>query len=75
MTDNKNGYPPTIYEASLIVERSVSTLWKWIREDKIKSVNIGGRVYITREEINTYFKGKQDEKPKRNTRQTKRKSR
>ncbi len=75
MTDNKNGYPPTIYEAALIMDRAASTLWKYIREGKIKSVNIGGRVYITREEINTYFKGKQNAKSKRNTRQTKRKSR
>lgn len=70
-----NKYPPSIYEASLIMNRSVNTLWAYIKAGKIKSTKIGGRIYIKRTEINKYFKGENNGKStkgKQSTRQIRR---
>ena len=72
-----NQYPPTIHEAALIMDRSLATLWGYIRAGKMKSIKIGGKIYIKRTEINKYFKGENNGKStkgKRSTRQNKRRS-
>ncbi|NQT47688.1 MAG: helix-turn-helix domain-containing protein, partial [Chloroflexi bacterium] len=38
-------------EAARLLGKGVATLWRWIRDEKILAVRIGGRTLIPRQEI------------------------
>ena len=38
-------------EAARLLDKSVATIWRWIRDDKILAVRIGGRTLIPNQEI------------------------
>ena len=45
----EDGYGPE--EVSEMLGKGVATIWRWLRDDKIAAVRIGGRVLIPRKEI------------------------
>ena len=38
-------------EAAKLLEKGVATIWRWIRDEKILAVRIGGRTLIPEKEI------------------------
>ena len=38
-------------EAARLLDKGVATIWRWIRNDKILAVRIGGRTLIPNQEI------------------------
>jgi len=38
-------------EAARLLGKGVATIWRWIRDDKILAVRIGGRTLIPEQEI------------------------
>jgi excisionase family DNA binding protein len=38
-------------EAANLLGRGIATIWRWIRDDKIIAIKIGGRTLIPRQEI------------------------
>ena len=45
----EDGYGPE--EAAEMLGKGIATMWRWLRDDKIAAVRIGGRVLIPRKEI------------------------
>lgn len=46
----------TVLEISSLLKVSRFTVYRWIREDKLKSVKIQGSVRITQEELDKFLK-------------------
>ncbi len=38
-------------EAASLLGKGIATIWRWIRDDKIIAVKVGGRTLIPRQEI------------------------
>ena len=38
-------------EAARLLGKGVATIWRWLRDDKIIAIRLGGRVLIPRKEI------------------------
>ena len=47
----------TIEEAGALLGKSEVTIWRWIRDEKILAVRIGGRTLIPEQEIERLQKG------------------
>ena len=45
----EDGYEPE--EAAEMLGKGIVTIWRWLRDDKIAAVRVGGRVLIPRKEI------------------------
>lgn len=45
----EDGYGPE--EAAEMLGKGIATMWRWLRDDKIAAVRIGGRVLIPKKEI------------------------
>jgi len=45
----EGGYSPE--EAAEMLGRGIATIWRWLRDDKIAAVRVGGRVLIPEMEI------------------------
>ncbi|MBA7547221.1 hypothetical protein ES705_39628 [subsurface metagenome] len=45
----EGGYGPE--EAAETLGKGIATIWRWLRDDKIAAVRVGGRVLIPRKEI------------------------
>lgn len=41
----------TPQEAAMLLSKGVATIWRWIRDDKIITVKVGGRTLIPDKEI------------------------
>lgn len=41
----------TIYEAALLLNRGPHTIWRYMREGKLKKVKILNRTYVGRKEV------------------------
>ncbi len=46
----------TIFETSLLLHVSESTLYRWVHQKRIEYVKIGSRVLFTDEMLNNYIK-------------------
>ena len=44
----EDGYGPE--EAAEMLGKGIATVWRWLRDDKIAAVRIGGRVLIPKKE-------------------------
>jgi len=44
-----NAYGPE--EAAKLLGKGIATIWRWLRDDKITAVRVGGRTLIPRKEI------------------------
>lgn len=38
-------------EAAKLLGKGIATIWRWIRDDKVIAVRIGGRTLIPRQEV------------------------
>jgi len=59
MADNKVAYEPTSNLFALDrwlkdIDKTASTAWRWRKRGWIKTVNICGRLYVSRQEINRF---------------------
>ena len=45
----EEGYGPE--EVAEMLGKGIATIWRWLRDDKIAAVRVGGRVLIPRKEI------------------------
>ena len=45
----EDGYGPE--EAAEMLGKGIATIWRWLRDDRIAAVRVGGRILIPRKEI------------------------
>ena len=44
-------------EAAKLLDKGIATIWRWIRDDKLIAVRIGGRILILSQEIERLKRG------------------
>lgn len=38
-------------EVAKLLGKGIATIWRWLRDDKISAVKVGGRIFIPKKEI------------------------